>query len=1342
MKLRLLLTLSLILCCAGSVLSYNLKYVRGLSNSSVLSIAQRPSGEMLFGTCDGLNSYDGNGMWLTAQNTGVVLYGHLVEDVKTVGGSMWVLTNYGLNIMSPTGSKVDYYGQFKGLRKIRCNPSGDGFLLHNGHLWFLNKKGRFQSVSLGSIRQNEVCDFSLSDGRLYVFLHDRIVRYVVRKTDSGYAVGRGETIASMTIKMATADDDVEYLVDQDNRLYAFRLATERLDRYLSLQHETDTHGSITDVLRFRNYLFVSFSERSVIRLSLDDVFNGSDSSNRQVVDLGIETGVFCMQKDRNGEIVWIGTDGQGVGMYSDEPYSFYTITLSKLRAMRDCPIRALLYDREGTLWVGTKGNGLLAIPHFSVFTLPSTLSQNVRYFGVQNSQLGSNIVYHLTESRHPWVWICNAEGISYYSYTTRQVKHLALPDHVKHVIAACEDGDQLWMATLGFGICRADISEKDGQPLLTNLKTYVLDGGKQSSNYFFSLAKDNRGQWWFGNRGKGLYTLEHNTLKSYPRMQDTADPSINDVYTLLPVGDDLWVGSGMGISILHQDGSIKRITMADGLPNNTIHALACRGGEEVWASSNNGLVALTTDGHVKMVVNENALSDIMEYSDGAVYVVGNRLFFGGVGGGVIIDYNNQIKLSKVNHQLEFTRLYLMGVRQNISQFLRQRKGRLVLTLNYDQNYFNVGVATYNYLEEPMIHYYYKLSERDEWIDNGRNSEFSFTNMSPGHYTLFVKTQNINTGEEMSLGTLHIVITPPWYRTWWAYVLYLLAFVGLAYVLFNRWRNDQRERQAMEIARLNEQHREAIYEEKMKFLTNVVHELNTPLTLIYGPCERIMDRLGSYTFVRKYVSMIMQNLGRLNMLIHEIIDFRRITTGHHEISIRRVNMSAVVGDYTASFVEMASRNHIVYEQQIEPGVVWNSDETALRSIVSNLISNAFKYTKREGTIKVTFRRDGEHLLFSVYNTGQGIKPEDQQRIFDYYSVFDSVDESSSGGQTTRNGLGMAICHKMVELLGGSISIDSEVGHYACFNVVLPQRTLPAGAEHEPIVTAQTATSQEYDVAAQDENAAAHRPRPQYKFAGDQAPTLLVIDDNQDLLNLLTESLQNCRLLTANDAEKGLEMLKNETPDLIITDLMMPGMDGLEFTQRVKHNKHTMHIPLIILSAKTAVDERIEGFESGADMYITKPFSISYLISVIKRLLENRSILKEYYNSAASVYSYSAGTLVSKDDAQFVQEMTKIVDEHMSNSDLTPDTLATLMGLSRRSLYRKFESAQLPPAKEFIREYRINAAARLLTTTRMTISEVMFKTGFDSRSLFYSEFRKHFNTTPKAYRESYQTKDESL
>ncbi len=221
-----------------------------------------------------------------------------------------------------------------------------------------------------------------------------------------------------------------------------------------------------------------------------------------------------------------------------------------------------------------------------------------------------------------------------------------------------------------------------------------------------------------------------------------------------------------------------------------------------------------------------------------------------------------------------------------------------------------------------------------------------------------------------------------------------------------------------------------------------------------------------------------------------------------------------------------------------------------------------------------------------------------------------------------------------------------------------------------------------------------------------------------------------------------MLKNETPDLIITDLMMPGMDGLEFTQRVKHNKHTMHIPLIILSAKTAVDERIEGFESGADMYITKPFSISYLISVIKRLLENRSILKEYYNSAASVYSYSAGTLVSKDDAQFVQEMTKIVDEHMSSSDLTPDTLATLMGLSRRSLYRKFESAQLPPAKEFIREYRINAAAHLLTTTRMPISEVMLKTGFDTRSLFYSEFRKHFNTTPKAYRESYQTKDESL
>lgn len=1330
MKIKLLLAF---MVCLQQLQAYNIRHITssdGLSASSVLTIEQQPDGIMLFGTIDGLNSYDGSQVRPLTLNAGQRLYGNLIEHVQNVEtDKTWVLTNYGLNVVTAKGQQVRYYPQFQGLRRIRRNPQGDGFLLSDNKLSYIDQHdGSIRTLPLRDVRLGDVCDFAFTSDAFVLFRHDGIVRYPLQARNGTYTLGRPRKIHAISLHSAVCNDGSEYMVTTDGQLYSYDLKTHVLRHEMPLADELSKRGGVNDVLRFKGALMIAFTEGGVIKV------NQHSDKSVEIIDLDIETGVFCLRKDRLGDLVWIGSDGRGVLMYSDEPLTLRSFTSASVKA--GSPIRALLKDDEGNLWVGTKGDGITCLPQFNLYQNPRQM--NAVCYREQNSGLTSNVIYHFAESRHGGFWISGGEGICYYSYRSRHIVPVATDRRLQQIIDVREKDNELWMAALGTGIFRADIRMENGQPRLTNLRQYSLDNGNGPSNYFFCLTYDKQGRWWFGNRGKGLYTLEHNQLQHVPTLK-TQDPSVNDVFALLTMGDDLWIGTGMGIFIRNKQGHCRRLSTANGLPNNTIHAFTKGTASEVWATTNGGLVELSGKGTVQKVYGMNSSLDVTEYCDGAAYAKGRALFFGGINGFTAIVNDTTVHQQVHESHISFTALDILGKLQNVNDYLTGEGDHLTLTLRHTQNTFAVSVATFNYLEEPFYHYLYRLTDDGEWIDNGSNNAISFTQMSEGSHTLYVKARNMLDGSETAVSQLQIAIKPPYYRTFWAYLTYALLVIVLIAIYIRHWYEDQQLHQQMQLARLKQQHQDELYEEKLKFLTNIVHELNTPLTLIYGPCERILSYTKADGFVRKYVSKVMQNVGRLNSLIQEIIDLRRVTSGHHVISWRRVDVSAVVSDYASAFTEMAERSGISYQQDIAPDVVWTSDDKALRSIVGNLISNAFKYTKRQGTIKVRLAREGDGLLFSVYNSGRGIAPEDQQRIFDYYTVFDRVEESPNAGQTSRNGIGMAICYNMTKLLGGRIEIDSVVDAYAQFNVFLPDQPLPEGVSEEVVTSDKQSDALPLPTGTSPVSSPS-RPLP--KMAGDRTPTILAIDDNQEMLDLLTDSLAGYRMLTAINAETGLAYLKEETIDLIITDIMMPGTDGLELTQQVKRNKHTMHIPLIILSAKTSEEERIEGLDSGADVYITKPFSMNLLQATVVRLLENSKLLREYYNSGASAYVYAAGNLISKENQNFADEVTKVIDAHLMDSELSPEKLAELMRISPRNLYRKFSDANLPTPKDYIRTYRIHVAAHWLTTTNTTIQEIIYKTGFNTRSQFYTEFRKHFGMTPKEYREQQQIKDDQL
>ncbi len=375
---------------------------------------------------------------------------------------------------------------------------------------------------------------------------------------------------------------------------------------------------------------------------------------------------------------------------------------------------------------------------------------------------------------------------------------------------------------------------------------------------------------------------------------------------------------------------------------------------------------------------------------------------------------------------------------------------------------------------------------------------------------------------------------------------------------------------------------------------------------------------------------------------------------------------------------------------------------------------------------------------MYNTGKGISKENLPLIFNRYSILDNIKENSIKGLSSRNGLGLAICQSMIELLHGTINVESEVNQYAQFIV-----TLPALETTEKVGNIQPHEIAKVELSNYKTEVTLPETVNNEEETNQPENTILIIDDNKELLWMLKDILSNeYAILTAENGEEGLELLKQETPNLIITDIMMPKIDGITLTKQLKNNKHTAHIPLVILSAKNTTDEKIEGIESGADAYIPKPFNTQYLRTIIKQLIKKQEELKQYYNSSASAFDYSGGQLLQNEDKEYLQTAIEIINKNMDNAEFGPDELAEAMQTSGRNLYRKFKKLNQSSPKDFIKEQKMKYAAKLLLTTTLNIQEIMYRIAATNRSHFYKEFAKRYNQTPREYREANKQKDDSL
>ena len=1326
----LLLTIS-ILCCLPHILhAYSLRQFSnkdGLSNSAILSLFQDQQGIIWIGSCDGLNIFDGTNIQLYNPNPSkALLSGNLINRIiEAEKDVLWVQTNYGLDRLDIKQQTCHSFTEFKDKNFIAKNSDNELFIVKDDKcLYHYQQKQKiFQKLEIPQIEFEHILSITIDmNNILWIFTSNNNTRsYQIRQTEQGIKLVPTNLFKHPEkLLWAFTEERVAYFIDETYALYEYDFTNHTPYYIADLKAEIDSHGEVSSIIKQQNDYYIGFKSSGLIILK----YMADQKIKYQIQSTEIHSGIFCLMKDKFQDIVWIGTDGQGVYMYYNDAFSIINTQLDTPIYQINNPVRALYYDQEQTLWVGTKGGGILRIKNYSTENGTSTSFDRIT---ASNSALIHNTVYCFTPGCMSKLWIGTEDGINYYSYKEKRVKEFPITtegERIKYIHSINELNDTtLWIATVGEGIIKVTLKENNGSPIVKSVKKIVLDKGRMASNHFFTSFQENDSILWFGNRGYGAYQLNTKNEKLVPHKFDDIvnSQTVNDIFSIHKNQKGYWLGTSSGL--LHFDPRLPNQSRAKLLSSNTVHGILEDLQGNLWISTNQGLIRFNPQTNTGQTYNRRNGLTITEFSDGAFYKDRSTetLFMGGTNGFVTIKSNNYLAEDYMP-QIHFNGLSIFGKEQNIYDFLQTEDKKNILQLNYSQNFFSINFTALDYINGNNYSYLYKLEQISKhWIENGTSSSAIFSNLSPGEYNLLVKYRNNMNGQESHPQILTIRITPPWYLSHWAYGVYFILFVSICASMIYQFIQKYRRKQHRMIERMNREKKEEIYESKLRFFTNITHEFCTPLTLIYGPCEKILAYPNADTYIRKYGSIIQQNAEKLNSLILELLEFRRLETGNKVLSIQELPVSDKLRDIAESFNELAENRELCYQLNIEPNIQWNTDISCFNKIVNNLLSNAFKYTPDKGNITVELQIENQLLILRISNSGKGIAKENLNKIFDRYKILDSFELN---GKNSRNGLGLAICKSMVTLLNGQINVSSIPEEVTTFTVSLPQLSLtgkeaPQGVYQAPQLNVNMEpfelekTSTNFDSSKQ---------------------TIMIIDDDPSMLWFVSEIFTDkYNVLSFNNAKDALSSLELKQPDLIISDVMMPELDGISFTQHIKQNKLWSHIPLILLSALHHEDDQIKGIDSGADAYVTKPFNVKYLEKIAYRLIKRKSELKEYYNSVLSSFQIENGNCIHKEDQEFFHRIMDIIDKNIANPDLSVELLSSELGYSTRQFYRKLKPITDKSPADIIKEYRLTIAERLLLTKNLTIEEIMDKTGFSNRGTFYKLFAQSFGMPPRQYRE---------
>lgn len=1313
---------------------YNLRVISdrvNLSNSSVTSLCQDTKGLLWIGTCDGLNQYNGHTVTpYQSLKEGQRFSGSLIDKIiETNDSILWIQSYHGVDRFNQNIKNVQSFNEFNQVLFTAKDLDGHYFIIKNDHYVFYYNEyaADFERINVNEVVFDNIVHLFVVNNHLYVINRDgSSFCYLITKDEKGLLslLKQGGYQHSKGVLACFESRYNLLFLDENYDLFEVDIGNQKIIRVTNIRSLIKSKGDLSSIVKYKNDYFLAFKTSGLFRLRMQ-------ANTFITEEILTSNGVFCLLEDRYQDIIWIGTDGQGVFLYSEDLYSIRSVLLNHFTTRVNRPIRAVYVDKYRTLWLGSKGDGIMRIPEYSIERY--ILSYPIEYFSTANSGLRDNSVYVFKESKRDILWIGTEEGLSYYSYKTKRIEPIDLKDggvSLKYFHDIYEEDSILWLASVGMGVIKARLNWDNEHPRLKVIKRFLADDGQFSSNYFYSLFPDEH-TFLMANRGAGIFFLD--TKANLLNNVSFEDNTQNEIYSIAKDRyNNYLIGTASGLVEYKKNGKYRVFNKLSGFPNNIIHCILPDDDENFWLSTNNGVIIYNSRtnlfrkyGHLDgLVVNE--------FSDGAYFKddeTGN-IFFGGVNGFVCIARNTNYV--PVNHTppAYFGDLLIQGKSFDISEFLSRKGDCEQLNLRYNQNFFSINFNVIDYLNGGNYNYQYMFEGiNEDWVENGNSNMITVTNFAPGDYTLFVKYYSLSTLKSSGIYRLNIKISPPWYLTVWAYVGYCLLGLLLIAILIRSFLVRLRKKKIRTLRILEAKHKEEVHESKLRFFTNVAHEFFTPLTLIYGPCSRIINSTEAAKPIVKYAKVIQQNAERLNHLIQDLINFRKIEQGVNMAFIESVCITDLIDNLCLTFSDLSESGKVKFENNIQVDLYWNTDKEFLMTVLINLLSNAFKYTKEGASVRISTEMIDDSLLITVSNSGKGIKPEEIDKIFDRYSVLDDFESQEYATVASRTGLGLAISHNLVNQLDGEILVASIPDEWTHFTVKLPQKELNP-RESAPVRFHGLGTL-EYFV----DNELTHFNEEAFD---ERKPTLLIIDDEPEILWLVRELfLDEFNVLTYSNTSDALELLKDSRPNIIICDIHMGEMDGISFTKQLKKTVELAHIPIILISGDHHVEKQIEGMDAGAELYITKPFNADYLITSVKRLMSSRETLKDYFSSPISAYDVYQGKLKHKDHKKLLNDILKVVNQNIQNKDLSAGFVADSLNMSYRSLHRKLKEINGSLSlSTIIRDCRLHISKDLLIRSKLTIDEVAFKSGFNNRVSFFKAFSKEVGTTPGNFREQMQ------
>jgi len=1313
----------------------------GLSNGAVNSIAQDAEGYVWFGTWNGLNRYDGNS--IVTYLPGVkpnAIHNHVVRAIyPDSSGIIWMLTNKGVALYNNTNNR---FTSFFTSEPEQINYENDISLAHSdnfgtmvavfgsGIFNFDPSIKRFKRLTF----ENGSLKASLRVKRLHIIGPDA---YCLTSFNKLLRINGNSLEALMTLPINSAVTSSIGLIEGD---HPYLFITQRSSNALMV----DIPGKVAHQLKIPDDVITSFAPSKTPGKLWVGTEKGKIYSLNTITKvfelLSIPSDIFMKNPiatrvlsicETAPDILWIGTDGNGV--YNMKLSDFPNKILSS-RLLAYPIVRSILITSRKDMLVGTKGGGI------DVF---NSNGNHIKEISVKNG-LSNNSVLSFHERSDGTIWVgTDGRGIDIISPDYKTIRNFpkdfnvtSVPEFASVYRILEDDDHRLYLGTSGYGVIMIDF-DKNKSSIPVYHEQIMLDqsAGSQQKQIVYALTQERPGIIWIGTRGFGAYRYNTITKRVLSEYNSSTHPSLIRNDDILSMFTDesktIWVGTSAGIYSLipelNGNVKVKGLQLQDELANTSIHAIQMdKLGGNLWVSTNQGLSYIDVQhGIVKSFTSSDGLINV-EYSDGASFYDNEKgiLYVGGTMGVDMIQ-TREIKFASYFPPIAINGLYIKNQPVEISDdgVLTNRMNlQTELELNSSQNALTFDVTPLVYWGNERHRISYRLMNFDDaWVTNPLNQAINFANLNPGEYKLQLRVSDENGKWSEQYREVLITIDPPIWATKWAIAGYILLIFGIPMLYIRSYLRRQTRRKEAELQELTQQKEKELQNYKIEFFTNVAHEFRTPLTLITSHIHLMLEEPES-TGMKSRLLKVYNNSIKLQKLVLEIIQFRKLEKGKEPLYISSVCPEELAREVISDLELLAEKREIICSViSNREGTFVNTDADKFQRIVTNLVSNAIKYNNPGGAVTVQITYNENDFVTEVIDNGVGINPEFKSKVFEPFGISSAHKRSSFPGYRS-TGLGLAVTKGIVELLKGTISYESKPGEGTIFTCRFPY---VHKVNIENAVELSDNDSDELPIMDDDNE---FDLKVQHNDATEKA-TLLIADDDPEILHLLNGMLRPFyNLFFVKNGQEALQILEKHPIDLVISDIMMPEMDGIELCCKLRENFDTSHLPLILLTAKSEIEDRIEGLQAGADSYIPKPFHPDHLKVRIEKLLAKRQNIK---NSFAN--RDDTTTLIKEIPDPFFRKMLDYIDENIDDESLLSEKLCEKLAISKSSLYNKTKSVLGTTPHSLINQRRVRKASILLQSTSLTVSEIIDQTGFNSRAHFYDLFNKEYGCSPSEYRQ---------